>query len=226
MSPVSSKTALVVGATGVVGRELVRQLCAHPAYVRVIAWVRSPWPQAHPKLDVWVLDFDRIGQIPAEAVDEIYCGLGTTIKQAGSRERFLKVDVDYPTAVGQWGRRAGVPRFLLVSAPGANPHSQVFYLRAKGQAEQALKDCGYPVLDIFHPPLIAGERPDKRTGERLMIAVFRHLPPSWFAAYRPMSGAEIAACIIDVAQQAGQGVHTHRLAAASPPAAQQSKESS
>lgn len=207
------KTALVVGATGVVGRELVRQLCENPAYGKVIVWLRRPLPWTHAKLDTRLVDFQKIAMMPPEPVDEIYCALGTTIKQAGSRAQFLQVDVQYPAAVGQWGRGAGVPRFLLVSAPGADTRSRLFYLRAKGQAEQALKDCGYQTLDIFHPPLIAGERADRRLAERLAIALFRCLPHNWLGSYRPMTGAQIAERMIAVAQHQTHGVQLHRLRA-------------
>lgn len=206
------KTALVVGATGVVGRALVRQLCESPDHDQVIAWVRRPLPEPlHPKLVLRQVDFDQIAQLPTEAVDEIYCALGTTIQQAGSRERFLMVDVDYPSAVGAWGKRAGAERFLLVSAPNANLASRVFYLQAKGRAEQALRACDYPALDIFHPPIIVGDRPDQRRGEAWAIRVYKWLPRSVLPSYRPMTGDAIAAAMIAVARQGGLGTQVHRL---------------
>lgn len=207
------KTALIAGATGVVGRELVRQLCAHPAYGKIIVWARRPPDIEHPKLDVRIIDFAHIAAIPAEPLDEIYCALGTTIKQAGSRAAFLKVDVEYPAALGAWGRRAGVPHFLLVSAPNADPEARLFYPKAKGLAEQALRACAYPALDIFHPPLIAGERADKRRAETLAIRLFACLPRGWLADWRPMSGSAIAQEIIAAAQHRTDGTRIHRLRA-------------
>lgn len=127
------KTALIVGATGVVGRELVRELAERPDYGKIILWLRREWPEPHPKIEARVVDFARIAEMPSEKVDEIFCALGTTIKQAGSRERFWQVDVVYPEAVGRWGKAAGAKRFLLVSAPNANSSSRVFYLRARGR---------------------------------------------------------------------------------------------
>ncbi|MGR3807328.1 NAD-dependent epimerase/dehydratase family protein [Pasteurella testudinis] len=169
------KTALVVGASGVVGRELVKGLCAHPDYAKVIIWLRRPLAFEHPKLQQQIIDFEHIAEQPHIAVDEVFCALGTTIKQAGNRAQFLKVDVEYPTAVAAWAKHAGATALFLVSAPHANPDSRIFYLRAKGQAEQQIRALDYPKLAIFHPPLIIGERRDKRRGQKNRLAVGRLL---------------------------------------------------
>lgn len=165
------KTALVVGATGIVGKELVKQLCNNQSYKKVVVWVRHPITFTHPKLDIRIIDFDHIDQIPIEPIDEIYCALGTTIKQAGSKAQFLKVDVEYPTAVGEWGQKAGVSSFLLVSAPNADRNSTLFYLQAKGLVERELIEMPWHSLMIFHPPLISGKRTDKRILEQLAISL-------------------------------------------------------
>ncbi len=114
METTEQKTALVVGATGAVGRELMAQLCAHPAYDKVTAWVRRPLAAADiplacagAKLQVRQIDFERLADIAPETNDEVYCALGTTIKQAGSQEAFWRVDVDYPIALAQWAKKAG-----------------------------------------------------------------------------------------------------------------------
>ena len=102
------KTALVVGATGAIGRALVRQLCEmRPDYGRVLAWTRRPLHYSHDKLFVEEeVDFDRMDKMPPERVQDIYCTLGTTLKQAGSEEEFLHVDVGYPRLLAKWGRSA------------------------------------------------------------------------------------------------------------------------
>ncbi|WP_298790305.1 NAD-dependent epimerase/dehydratase family protein [uncultured Campylobacter sp.] len=98
------KSALVLGATGVVGRELVRELCEGPGYDEVEAWVRREIGFCHPKLRARIIDFEGISDIVPHKFDEFFCALGTTMKQAGSREAFLRVDVDYVYAAAKWGK--------------------------------------------------------------------------------------------------------------------------
>ena len=172
------KSALVLGATGVVGRELVRELCESPGYDEVEAWVRRKIGFCRPKLRAQVIDFEGISDIVPHKFDEIFCALGTTMKQAGSREAFLRVDVDYVYAAAKWGKAAGVRRFVLVSAPGASEGSLSFYLRAKGQIERRVSELGFDSLQIVRPPIILGERSDARPLERLAAAVFKLLPPA------------------------------------------------
>jgi len=150
------KSALVLGATGVVGRELVRELCESPGYDEVEVWTRREIGFCHPKLRAQVIDFEGISDITSYKFDEIFCALGTTMKQAGSREAFLRVDVDYVYAAAKWGKAAGVRCFVLVSAPGASEGLPSFYLRAKGQIERRVSELGFDSLQIVRPPIILG----------------------------------------------------------------------
>ena len=135
------KTALVVGATGAVGRELVRQMCEmRPDYGRVIAWVRKPLNYRHAKLFVEEIDFDHMDALPPEQVHDIYCALGTTLKQAGSEEAFLQVDVEYPKALAQWGRKAGA-RCFPRPTPAAAPNTFTCAPRPRLK-----RRCGRPVF--------------------------------------------------------------------------------
>ena len=204
------KSALIVGATGVVGRELVQQLCQHPDYDLVVAWVRRPFNFEHPKLQVEIIDFDQLGEMPLRAFEEIDGALGTTIKLAGSKDAFRKVDFVYPVQLAEWGKRAGTPTFVLVSAPGANPDSSFFYLKTKGETEEAVKACDYSRLFVCHPPIIEGNRPDRRLGEELSIRFFKCLPKRWVAKYYPMRGADIAAAILRKVATPSTGIHYFR----------------
>ncbi len=199
------KTALVVGATGAVGRELAQQLCAHPAYEKVMAWTRRPLDVQCDKLQTQQIDFERIAELPAAPVDEVFCALGSTIKQAGSQEAFWRVDVDYPVALAQWAKKAGAGTFVLVSAPGANAASSNFYLRAKGAAQDGVRAVGFARLLIVHPPLIDAERAQRRAGERAAIFVLRLLPRFVLPRYQPMTPAEIAAATLRATQDAAAG---------------------
>ena len=169
------KSALVLGATGVVGRELVRELCESPGYDEVEVWTRREIGFCHPKFHVRIIDFEGISDIAPHKFDEIFCALGMTMKQAGSREAFLRVDVDYVYAAAKWGKAAGVRRFVLVSSQGANEGSSSFYLRAKGRIERRVSELGFDSLQIVRSPLILGERSDIRPLERLAVVLFKLL---------------------------------------------------
>ena len=177
------KSALVLGATDVVGRELVRELCESPGYDEVEVWTRREIGFCRPKLRARIIDFEGISDIVPHKFDEFFCALGTTMKQAGSREAFLRVDVDYVYAAAKWGKAAGVWRFVLVSSLGANEGSLSFYLRAKGQIERRVSKLGFDSLQVVRPPIILGERPDARLLERLAAAVFKLLPACVFGKF-------------------------------------------
>ena len=203
------KTALIVGATGIVGKELVAQLCEDERYQQVIIWVRRKPAFSHPKLLVQEVDFDRISEQAMPKVDEVFCALGTTIKKAGSQENFLKVDVQYPTEIAKLAKSAGVSRFVLISALGANSNARVFYSRAKGMVEDNLRQLHFDSLQIVRPSLIVGERADFRLGETLFEWLFKLLPKTLFWRYRPMHGKDIAHVMIEQAQRPEQGEYIY-----------------
>ena len=190
------KSALVLGATGVVGRELVRELCESPGYDEVEAWARREIGFCRPKLRARIIDFEGISDIAQHKFDEIFCALGTTMKQTGSREAFLRVDVDYVYAAAKWGKAAGVRRFVLVSAPGASEGSLSFYLRAKGQIERRVSELGFDSLQIVRPPIILGERPDARPLERLAAAIFKLLPACVLGKFGRLAAQVVSAASV------------------------------
>ncbi|MFZ7256781.1 NAD(P)H-binding protein [Avibacterium avium] len=194
------KTALIVGATGVVGKALVELLCEDPRYQQIILWVRRAVTFSHPKILVQQIDFDQLENITMPAVDEVFCTLGTTLKKAGSKAQFLKVDVQYPIALATLAKQANVPCFVFVSAIGANAQSNLFYYQAKGKAEQALTALQLNCLQIARPSLILGERADFRLGEKIAAWLFKFLPANVLADYRPMTGQQIAEKLIEQAQ--------------------------
>ena len=173
------KKALILGATGVVGGELVRLLCRNENYEKIVVWTRRKLNFSREKLETKIVNFDEIANLPSENFDEIFCALGTTIKQAGSRENFEKVDLTYPLEVAKWGKNSGVKRFILISAPGADANSRAFYLQIKGRAQEQIEKLGFESLQIVHPPLIRGKREHFRLGESLAILLFRLIPNFW-----------------------------------------------
>ncbi len=157
--------ALVVGATGLVGEQLVSELLSDPHSECVQVLVRRPYARQHERLHERVIDFDKLSELELQAVDRVYCCLGTTLSEAGSREAFRRVDYDYPLQIAELAKKGGITGYSLVSALGADPRSRLFYNRVKGQVEQGLGQLAFPSLHIFRPSLLLGQRNQKRRGE-------------------------------------------------------------
>jgi uncharacterized protein YbjT (DUF2867 family) len=214
----SHRTALLAGATGLVGRHLLRRLLAEPKYRQVITVSRKALGIEHPKLRTLITDFDAIEAAIAglgETVDDALCALGTTIKAAGSREAFRRVDFGYVVAFARAARAADARRLMLVSAIGASPRSALFYLRVKGEMEEALAALGYPALHIFRPGLLLGRRAESRPREALGMTLAPFLNPLMVGpakAYRGIPAETVAAAMIAAAGTARTGRHIHTYA--------------
>lgn len=197
------RVAVVAGATGLVGGELVRRLLAVPSYQRVVALARRPLTLSDARLAVVIPDFERLEPTltPATAgtAIDVYCCLGTTIGTAGSEAAFRRVDHDFVIALARWAARAGARRMVVISALGADVASRVFYNRVKGETERDLAALGLPSLVILRPSLLSGDRSEFRFGERAALALttpWRRLIP---ARVRPVAAADVAQAMIDVA---------------------------
>jgi uncharacterized protein YbjT (DUF2867 family) len=166
------RTALIAGASGLVGGFLLRQLLDAPEYDRVVALDRRPLELAHPRLVQVTADFAALDKFAADLRgDDAFCCLGTTIRKAGSRAAFRAVDHAAVLAFAWAARRGGAARFFVVSSLGANARSRVFYNQVKGETEEALEVLGFRTLAIFRPSLLLGPRVESRPGERVAAAV-------------------------------------------------------
>ncbi len=199
------KTALVVGATGLVGNNLVRQLADSSLYERVKVLTRRPLVWQHPRLQEISYDFDQPNSLLVQA-DHIFCCLGTTIRQAGSREAFHKVDYQYPMDIARMGLANGASLFAVVTSMGADVNSTFFYNRVKGEIERDLAALDYAALLIFRPSLLLGQRRDFRLGERVGEGFMRLLAPLIPAKYRAVEASRVAAAMIAAAQKEQSGV--------------------
>ena len=211
-SSTKERTALVAGATGLIGGLLVDRLIASERYARVIALVRRPLDREHPKLEERLVDFDALSSLELPAVDDIYCALGTTIATAGSREAFRRVDFTYVHELALAGSRAGARQFLLVSSAGADARSRVFYSRVKGEVEQAVSRVRYQSVQIFRPSILVGERSEARRGETIGIAIMSALSFAMIGPlrrYRPIAADAVAGAMIKAALEERSGVHVH-----------------
>ena len=172
----STRTALLIGATGLTGGQLLHELLNNATYSKVVAIVRKPLTLHHPKLENLVVDFEKLDLYKEQIkADDVYCAIGTTIAKAGSQEAFRKVDFDYPLQIAKLALWNGARRFILVSSAGANPKSSIFYSRTKGELEEALKALKYEAVIILRPSILLGDRKEQRTGEAMGMFVAEKL---------------------------------------------------
>ena len=163
----ANKTALVIGATGLVGEETLKQLLQSASYDKVITLTRRPLDINNPKLENLVVDFDNPEKDSNIKADDVYCAMGTTISKAGSQAAFKRVDFEIPMQVAQQALNNGAAKFILVSSMGADAKSMVFYSRTKGELEQALAALKYKTVLVFRPSILLGNRKEHRTGEAI-----------------------------------------------------------
>ncbi|HEX6042176.1 oxidoreductase [Longimicrobium sp.] len=210
-APHTPATALLLGATGLVGGHVLDLLLADPAYTRVTVLGRRPVARMHPKLDQRTADFERLREDHAIsfAVDDVFCCLGTTIKAAGSQEAFRRVDHDYVVSAARAAAEHGARRYLLVSAAGASARSRIFYNRVKGEAEDAVRAQPLDGVVILRPSLLMGERAETRTGEQIAQRIMPAL--DWMMVgplrrYRPIEAATVARAMVRLAKEKTRGV--------------------
>lgn len=198
------RTALVAGATGLVGGAVLRRLATEPGYARVVALTRRALGRSYgDRVGETLIDFEGLATAGASvAADHVYCALGTTIRQAGSQEAFRRVDHDYVVTLARAAREQGARHFLLVSSLGADPRSRVFYLRVKGEVEAAVQTVGYPSITIVRPSLLLGHREEFRLGESLAKPLGWLLP----SRVRPVRARAVAATLIRAALDDRPGV--------------------
>ena len=204
--------ALIIGATGTTGKDLVTQLLADDTYSQVHCFVRKPLTLTHPKLHTHVVDFET-PEAWADLLrgDVAFSCLGTTLAVAGSKEAQWRVDYDYQYNFAKHCRNNGVPTFVLISAAGAKAQSKLFYNRMKGQLEDAIKALGFPRLLIFQPSILIRSNSD-RGGENFTVKVFNFLNKlGILKRYRPMPTAVLAQRMRKEVATAPKGLHTFTL---------------
>jgi uncharacterized protein YbjT (DUF2867 family) len=194
----AGRIALVAGATGLVGREILQGLLADSQVAAVHVLGRRPLPVNHSKLTQHIVDFNQaLSALPR--VDEAFVALGTTIKVAGSQAAFRAVDFDAVLAVARAARNAGATRLGVVSAMGADAGSRVFYNRVKGEMEEALAQLGFETLVIARPSFLAGDRAalgqPQRAGEKIALTVSRWLAPLIPENYKSIPAAAVASAL-------------------------------
>lgn len=208
-----TRSALLLGATGLVGGHVLRLLLADDMYSRVIALGRRPLALAHAKLNEHTVNFDKLDEhVALFQADDVFCCLGTTIKQAGSQEAFRYVDFTYVVESAKLACAQGTKQFLLVSSLGADVRSSVFYSRVKGEVEAAVSELAFDGIQIFRPSLLLGERATVRAGEKFaekIVGLFSFAFVGPLKKYRPIEAHTVAAAMVNVAKQHPRGVNIY-----------------
>jgi uncharacterized protein YbjT (DUF2867 family) len=214
----NGRRALLAGATGLVGTELLRQLLADPHTASLVALSRRhvdpPAGIAPGRFECRVADFSELDALTPAPADDAYCALGTTLAAAGSQRQFAMIDLGFVMAFARYARRAGCTRFMLVSALGADPSSAVFYNRIKGEAEAAIVASGFKAVHIARPSLLLGPRRDRRPAEAVGKLFGRLIAPllqGRLKRYRPVDARDVAATLIAAGRGDALGTFVHHL---------------
>jgi uncharacterized protein YbjT (DUF2867 family) len=205
--------ALLAGASGLVGTELLRLLLQVDDYNRVHALSRRPLALDHPRLANRIVNFDDLpARLKGLACDDAFCCLGSTIAKAGSQAAFRAVDLDLVVAFAQAARTAGARRLVLVSSVAADAAAKNFYLRVKGEAERAIGGLGFASLDVLQPALLLGSRRELRPLELMASVLMPLLNPllrGRLAPYRPIAVGDVALAMLGAARSGRRGIHVY-----------------
>ena len=203
------KTALIIGSTGLIGSELLNLLLDSNDYLKVIAFVKRDTGIKHPKLTQHIIDFDTPETYKELVVgDDFFCTIGTTIKKAGSKEDFRKVDFGYPKQFAAFALQNKVKNYLIISSLGANAKSGNFYLKTKGEIQDFLKDCDFESVAVLQPSLLLGNRTEFRLGEKVgafFMKTFSLLFVGNLKKYKPIESKTVAKALLKIAQTNNKG---------------------
>lgn len=207
------KTALVIGATGLVGNELVHQLLADDRFGAVLVFVRRSMGISHSKLQEFIINFDE-PQSWSHLVkgDVLFSALGTTLKKAGSKEAQYKIDHDYQYNFAQAAAQNHVPVYVLVSSAMASTSSRIFYTRMKGELERDIQLLPFQAIHILQPGMLQGNRKENRPGEKIGLSVIRLLNKIGIALkQKPVPASIVAKAMINVSFKNDKRISVYAL---------------
>lgn len=211
----STSIASILGGTGLIGQELVTQLCNDDYYGTIRMLVRRPMQSPHPKVEIKLVDFKDAESVKLamDGSEVVFCAIGTTKKKVkGNRELYKQIDFDIPVLAARACQEIGCRKFVIVTAVGANSKSDNFYLKLKGHVEDAISLEPFASIHFFQPALLLGERKERRMMEKLSIKLSKFIAPILFGGarkYRPVEAAHVAAKMIEVAKSATIGTYRY-----------------
>ena len=207
------QTAIVIGATGLVGRHLVDLLLKNNQVSKVKSFVRRKSGVEHPKLEEHVVDFDTPKTWKEKLTgDVLFSAMGTTLKKAGTKEKQYKIDVTYQYKTAKHAAENKVSKYVLVSSPGANEKSMFFYSQIKGELDNKVKKLPFEHISIIKPSVLVGNRNEKRLGEELSIKIggwITKIPG--LKKYRPIKGKTVAKAMIRAAENNSMSYQEYEL---------------
>ncbi|EMY69082.1 hypothetical protein [Leptospira vanthielii] len=194
---------LLLGGTGLIGKQVLLSLVFYPQIKKVIVWARNSQSASNPNVPIEVVqvrfeDFQSGKVSIPEGIDAVFCCLGTTIGKAGSKEKFREIDYEYPLLAAKQAKEKRVPGFYIITAMGSDPNSTIFYNRVKGEIETELRKLQFPFLGIFRPSLLIGEREEVRVGEKVGEFLGNLIPFGLLGLkkYKPIPGEFVAKSMI------------------------------
>ena len=208
------RKAILLGASGLIGSNLLQQLLIGNHYNEVLVVVRKSLNIQHPKLKQLVVDFDQLQKQASQMQgDVVFCCLGTTRKKTPDKEQYKKIDHQYPIDAAWIAYSNGATQYHLVSALGANANSNVFYAKLKGEVEKDLKTVPFKVIHIYRPSLLDGHRNESRFAEKLMISMMRVLNPILVGPlrkYRSIKVETVATAMLIKSLEDTKGIFIHQ----------------
>lgn len=213
MQATAEKTAILLGATGLVGGFCLRALVDHPAYTRVMLFGRRQFPVlTRAKVSQRIADLATLGVEDFRGAQDVFIALGTTIRKAGSQAEFRRIDLELPLHLATEAVKAGAEQLVVVSSVGADPRSRNFYLRTKGELEQELAKLPFRVVHILRPSLLIGKRQEFRLGEAMAMWIapaLDLLTPGPLRRYHSARAEMVGKAMVGAAQQGKTGTHIY-----------------
>lgn len=195
-----AKTAIILGASGATGNEVLKLLLEDSRYNSIKLFSRSSIDNPHPKIKEFTVDLFDLEKHQANFIaDEVYCCIGTTKAKTPDLETYHKIDYGIPLAAAKLAKQNNIPVFAVISAIRADPKSSIFYSRTKGEMQEAIMSLKIPTTYILQPSLIIAERPDGRLGEKISAAIMKLFNPLFIGSmekYRSIKAVTIAKAMV------------------------------
>jgi len=208
----ATKTATVIGASGLIGSHLLALLLDDDYFSKIKVITRRPVAIANKKAEMMVIDFadDDAFKDALAGSDVIFSAVGTTqSKVKGDKSVYRKIDFDIPVHAAQYGLNSGCQKFLFVSSVGANSNGNNFYLKLKGEIEDAVKQTGISYIGAFRPSMLLGDRKESRPMEKIMQAVSKGISFLLPSKYKPIEARDVAAAMIQASKTHERGFHVY-----------------